>query len=1012
MHTLYKNRMLIYATFLFSFGLIVTYVVLDTYFAAGDIKKILLKNAKDKVELRQEQLREFTTTAQETLYSLRFNDTFLSVHSDTKEYETLHSLFLTVATSHMKIMQLRYIDQNGQELVRVERSAEGQIPFVIQEENLQNKADRDYFEDSKNKALEEVWFSSLDLNIEHGKVQVPFQPTLRAVLPLTSRSGEFSGILIINYFMESLLEKLSRSNLYDILLCDVQGYPLIHYEKEKSWGAYKDHKYNIQAEFKNYQEFLENKEYKSEEYYASRLELPFANTLVLIMKLNEKHVKNEIVKNIEYHVALGLVLTLISFILSVLLSRAMKSLGYELEKSKKYENIFRGIFEHAAIGIMQNNLHGNLMRTNTKALKIMDCTTEELMQKHLWEWTHPDDWKEEKELVEQMRKGEISHYYMQKRILTSRHEIRWVEVSVSVLLDAHEKVSSIITLIQDITKSREDIKKLRQSATVFDNTTEGILITNAKTEIINTNKAFTQITGYTLGNVQGKTPAILQSGRYSFPFYKEMWDELQERGSWSGEIHNKRKNGEIYPQWLNISCVKDANGIVENYIAVFSDITKRKLSEEKIYYLSNHDQLTGLPNRHLLQNRLEYLLEGVDDRVSKVAVVMLDIDDFKQINDVYGHAIGDRVVFELAKTLEECCKEVDIIARSGGDEFVVAIEGVESLEQLQHTVDKLTGLFPFHVTVKGHHFTITASMGISVAPDDALRSATLLKNADAAMYAAKADGKHTAKYFNQKMAESIQQRVLIQNALQEAIKNEEFEVYFQAQLCLSDDTLIGSEALVRWKNSALGEIYPDQFIPIAEETKQIIPLGEIVLKKALKTMKKWREDKICEGRVAVNVSGRQLEDAGFIPMLQAALREYDVDPRYLEIEVTESVIMNDPQHWIDTLEEIKSMGIAISMDDFGTGYSSLAYLRKLPFDTLKIDKSFIDDIPLKQDACAIVDTIIQMGHNLGMSVLAEGVETQDQKEYLKAQGCDYIQGYLLSRPKSEKEMREFLADVL
>ncbi len=564
--------------------------------------------------------------------------------------------------------------------------------------------------------------------------------------------------------------------------------------------------------------------------------------------------------------------------------------------------------------------------------------------------------------------------------------------------------------VSDITDAKRSEKRLRQSATVFENTNEGVVITDKEGIIIDINRAFEEITGYQRDETLGRPVSMLKSGRHDKTFYQQMWIKINHEGSWLGEIWNRRKNGEIYPQWLNITRVANADGDIENFIAVFSDISELKESEEKVDFLFYHDHLTELPNRVLLKARLEHTLSVGRRHNTLTAVIFIDLDNFKHINEVYGHSMGDRVLVEVSKQLSKMLREDDTIARIGGDEFVIVINNFSASKEIDDRVQEILKSFNEPYMIVGKEFWITSSIGVSVSPDDGESAEVLVKNADTAMYEAKSDGKNTYKFYNDKMTANSFERVVFESALKNAVQNGEFELYYQPQYSLKTDKLIGMEALVRWRHPTLGIITPDRFIPIAEETKLIVSIGEFVLEQACRDIALWHKEGLCDGRIAVNVSGVQLEHSEFAETIKSALSTHGIDPSMIEIEVTESIVMKDPERWIRILEEIKRIGVAISIDDFGTGYSSLSYLRRLPVDTLKIDRSFIQDLPQKQDACAIADAIISMSKSLGLSVLAEGVETHRQQEYLQMRGCDAYQGFLLSHPMSGDQTMNWLRE--
>ena len=547
-------------------------------------------------------------------------------------------------------------------------------------------------------------------------------------------------------------------------------------------------------------------------------------------------------------------------------------------------------------------------------------------------------------------------------------------------------------------------KRLRQSTAIFENTNEGVMITDAQGVIIDINRAFETITSYSRSETIGKKSSLLQSGRHDKVFYENMWHSISKNGSWLGEIWNRRKNGEIYPQWLNITRMGSDQDENENYIAIFSDISDLKANEEKVDFLFYHDHLTELPNRVLLKARLEHTLNAGHRYKNMTAVLFIDLDNFKHINEVYGHTMGDQVLVEASKRLSRLLSEDDTLARIGGDEFVIVMSNIINTALITTMAQKIVQSFNVAFMIGHQEFWITSSIGISIAPDDGMSAEILIKNADAAMYDAKNDGKNIFKFYNDKMTANSFERVVFESALKNAVSNGEFELYYQPQQALENDCIIGFEALLRWKHPSFGMVTPDRFIPIAEETKMIVPIGEFVLERACSDIAAWHNHGLFKGRVAINVSGVQLEHSEFADVLKQKMSHHGVDASMLEIEVTESMVMKDPERWIRIIGEIKRIGVTISIDDFGTGYSSLSYLRRLPVDTLKIDRSFVLDLPHEQDACAIADAIISMSKSLGLKVIAEGVETDEQRHYLLKSGCDSMQGFLLARPMNSSDV--------
>ncbi len=559
-----------------------------------------------------------------------------------------------------------------------------------------------------------------------------------------------------------------------------------------------------------------------------------------------------------------------------------------------------------------------------------------------------------------------------------------------------------------VSSFNEMITKLKLSTAVFKNTQEAIMITDADVNILDVNDAFASITGYTKDEVIGLNPTILKSGRHDQSFYEDLWESLTNEGYWQGNIWNRNKDGKVYPEWLNISVIKDDNGIVINYIAVFSDITQLKENEKRLNFLAHHDVLTTLPNRLLLSARLEHSIDICNRLGSYAGVCFLDLDNFKIINDSYGHDIGDEVLKEAASRLQRLVRADDTLARIGGDEFVFVFENLDRPDEMSAIADKIVESLQAPFKIEGKEFFLGVSVGISIYPDDGKTQAALSKNADTAMYVAKNAGKNTFRYYNEEMTTLSMQKMTMELALKSAIVNDEMVVYYQPKYNVDSKSIQGLEALVRWQHPTDGLLAPDTFIPMTEETNLIIPIGEIVLTKVCHDAVKWSKEGILNGRIAVNVSGIQINKSDFKKTLENTLRATKASPDMIEIEVTETVIMEDPDMWISLLTEIKKIGVHISIDDFGTGYSSLNHLRRLPVDTLKIDRSFVQDLTQDSDADTITRAIINLAKNMGLGTVAEGVETKEQTDFLVSCGCDLHQGFLYAKPICQEDIYTLL----
>lgn len=578
-------------------------------------------------------------------------------------------------------------------------------------------------------------------------------------------------------------------------------------------------------------------------------------------------------------------------------------------------------------------------------------------------------------------------------------------IHLDALLEAIRKAAKNVIQQREIeAKNRE----LQLAAKVFEGSIEGILIANADNEIISVNRAFSEITGYASEEVIGKNPRILNSGRQSQIFYREMWDSLNKTGHWQGEIWNRRKNCEIFPQWLTISVVRDEAGEVVHYIALCTDITQRKFDEERIERLAYYDPLTDLPNRVLLQDRLARVLANAQRNHRAAAILMLDLDRFKNINESLGHGIGDAVLQAVAERLRVSVRDADTVARLGGDEYLVVLADIDDAQDAAVVAKKILDSFAPPIVVGERELGVSLSIGISVFPNDGEDQQTMMKNADSAVYSAKQAGRNTYQFYTRDMNASTLETLMIENALRRALDREELRLYFQPQADMRTGEIIGAEALIRWQHPDLGLLAPGAFIPIAEDSGLIIPIGEWVLEEACRHVKGWHDAGFSKLTVAVNMSAVQFRQENLSKRIFEIGRDTGADLGFVELELTESMIMHNAEQMIDTMRAMKTLNLKLSIDDFGTGYSSLSYLKRFPLDKLKIDRSFVNDISDNPADLAISKVIIDLAHNLNLKAIAEGVETEEQLRLLRDNECDELQGYFFSRPVPAEEFMRML----
>ena len=578
----------------------------------------------------------------------------------------------------------------------------------------------------------------------------------------------------------------------------------------------------------------------------------------------------------------------------------------------------------------------------------------------------------------------------------------WCLVSGCALDPARPDEGSI-WVFADITERKQAEEKLRLSATVLEHIADGVMVLDVHGKIVATNPAFTQITGYTESEALGRHSSLTSGTGNDEQMYQALWRDLAETGFWRGELWDARKNGEVYLEWLTVSAVRDDEDAVTHYVCVFSDITKVKESQEKLDHLAHHDPLTALPNRLLVHDRLQHAMARATRDGEQLAVLFIDLDRFKNVNDTLGHHVGDELLKQVASQLAGCLREGDTLARLGGDEFLVLLEDVGGAAGAARVAEKLMRMFERSFTVSGYELFVTGSVGISLFPQDAADLNMLIRNADVAMYQAKARGRNGYAFYAPSMSGEGVERLRLEALLRRAVEKNEIFLTYQPQVEIDSGRLIGVEALVRWQSPEMGLVTPDRFIPLAEDTGFIGQLGQWVLAEACRQMVDWDSAGLRVPKMAVNLSVRQFERGGMAAIVAGVLAETGLEAARLQLEVTESVIMNTGDS-LQFIEDLHAVGVGLAIDDFGTGYSSLAYLKQMPVQTLKIDRSFIKDISTDSNDEAIAIAIIQLGKSLNLSVIAEGVEREEQAAFLLRHGCNRAQGYLYSKPVSANEV--------
>ncbi len=606
-------------------------------------------------------------------------------------------------------------------------------------------------------------------------------------------------------------------------------------------------------------------------------------------------------------------------------------------------------------------------------------------------------------------------YDVVHRLLLPGGRIKWVREHCFSEFDEAGRPLRSVGAVQDITEQKQAEDQLRIAAATFE-THEAIMITDANANILRVNHAFEETTGYRAEEVLGKNPRILSSGRQDKAFYAGMWQQLKEKGTWTGEMWDRRKGGQIYPKWLTITAVRNAQGETTEYVAIFSDITARKQAEEEIRNLAFYDALTQLPNRRLLLDRLRLALSASSRSQSYGALLFLDMDRFKVLNDTLGHDYGDLMLLEVGERIKRCVREVDTVARLGGDEFVVLIEELareaeEASQRVALIAEKIRVALSQPYQLKDSLHRSSPSIGVSLYRGNVDPVEVLLKQADMAMYQAKEAGRNAVRFFDPQMQLAVESRAMLEADLRNAIANDELQLHYQVQVD-RDFRPLGVEALVRWQHPKRGMVSPGQFIPIAEESSLILDIGDWVLETACRQLATWSRYRITRDlSIAVNVSAAQFARHDFLDQISGLLQRHRIDASHLKLELTESVVMSDVADVVAKMHALKALGVRLSMDDFGTGYSSLSYLKRLPLDQIKIDQSFVRDIASDTADAVMVRTIIDLAQNFGLDVVAEGVETDVQRTFLKTHGCAAYQGYLFSKPVPVEEFEKSLGGL-
>ena len=975
---------------------------------------------------------------------------------DRSNIDNVATDWIGFAEAKQVYQKIRWIDERGIERLRVNYA--DKKAFVVPENRLQDRRERYFFEDTNALEEGEMYVSPLDLNIENDRIERPFVPTIRFGMPVFNSKGQKKGILLLNYYAASMLkrfEQLTSMRGNAAWLVNRNGYWLRGPSNADEFGfMFDNHDLSMAARYPQAWERIRKAE---EGQFVTRDGLWSFNTLTPLMAGTKTSTgSSEIfsggqgaqdVSSYKWKVvtllplsaynadllywgtkvvAISLALLALFFLgilFMVRLQEMRNQLLLNLEKrvEERTEDLnkvnavlaqsearLKSVFDNIPDLIWLKNTAGVYLTCNRAFENFFDLEENRIIGKTdagLPTDRQADMLRPEGSRIIEEGKPEVMEQWV-TNVQTGKRV--FFDVIKAPVKTPDGRLIGVLGIARDITRRKEDEEKLQLAALVYKNSSEAILITNAKNEILAVNPAFERITGYTPAEIMGKDPKILSSGRQDKAFYKAMWDALGKKGFWRGELWNRKKNGEVYLAWLTINVVYNEDGSVRYYVELSNDFTEKKEAEDMIWRQANFDFLTGLPNRRMLLDRLQQEIVKVNQSGKKLALLFLDLDNFKDVNDTLGHDMGDLLLVDVAGRLNECVREIDTVSRLGGDEFAVILTELSDLRIAETVTQCMLRSLAQPYRLDGEIAYLSASIGMTVYPDDGTGIETLQKNADQALYAAKQAGRNRMSYFTASMQAAAQNRIRLANDMRIAVEEHQFEMLYQPIVELGTGKIHKAEALIRWHHPLRGIVSPAEFISIAEETGLILTISDWAFREVAREVGRWRERYYPGFQISFNISPALFQSKTDYSDWFDELARLKAPGSSIVMEITEGVLLVSNWQVIAQLTEFHRHGMEIALDDFGTGYSSLSYLKKFEIDYLKIDQAFVKNIENEPKDMALCEAMIVMAHKLDMKVIAEGVQNERQRWLLAGAGCDYGQGYLFSEPLAAAEFENLL----